>query len=74
MLSENDDYGTKFNRGKINTTKIQLPVVNNEIDFTFMKTFISTIQKLLIKDLVLYVDKKQVLQKSSKQKTPQILF
>lgn len=54
------DYGTKFNRGKINTTKIQIPTINNKIDFTFMKTFISAIQKLVIKDVVLYIDKKQV--------------
>jgi hypothetical protein len=58
ILEMKYDYGTKFNRGKINTTKIQLPTIHNKIDFALMKTFISAIQKMVIKDLVLYVDKK----------------
>ena len=58
VLEMKYDYGTKFNRGKINTTKIELPTINNKIDFALMKTFISAIQKLVIKDLVLYADKK----------------
>ena len=54
----NYDYGTKFNRSKINTTKIQLPIINNKIDFLIMKTYISAIQKLVIKEVVLYTNKK----------------
>ncbi len=63
ILEMNYDYGTKFNRSKINTTKIQLPTINNKIDFALMQTFISAIQKLVIKDVVLYVDRKQHLPK-----------
>lgn len=37
---------------------IQLPTKNGEIDFDFMETLISAIQKLVIKDVVLYADKK----------------
>jgi hypothetical protein len=58
ILEMNYDYGTKFNRGKINTTKIQLPTINNKIDYALMRTFISAIQKLVIKDVVLYADRK----------------
>lgn len=58
ILELNYDYGTKFNRDKIKTTKIQLPTFNNQIDYALMKTFISAIQKMVIKDVVLYVDKK----------------
>lgn len=57
ILEMNYDYGTKFNRDKIKTTKIQLPIVDNQIDFALMKTFISAIHKLVIKDMVLYVGK-----------------
>jgi hypothetical protein len=58
ILELNYDYGTKFNRDKIKITKIQLPANNGKIDFTLMKTFISAIHKLVIKDVVLYADKK----------------
>jgi Type I restriction modification DNA specificity domain len=54
----NYDYGTKFNRVKINATKIQLPTQDNKPNYEVMKTFISAIQKLVIKEVVLYVDKK----------------
>jgi len=37
---------------------IQIPIKNNKIDFKFMETFISAIQKLVIKDVVLYTDAK----------------
>ena len=58
ILEMNYDYGTKFNRGKINTTKIQLPTINNKIDYALMETFMSAIQKLVIKEVVLYADRK----------------
>lgn len=54
----NYDYGTKFNRTKINATKIQLPTKNKQPNYKIMQTFISAIQKLVIKDVVLYVDEK----------------
>ena len=58
ILELNYDYGTKFNRGKINTTKIQLPIQEWQIDFESMTTFISAIQKLVIRDVVEYTDQK----------------
>lgn len=38
--------------------KISLPVENKRIDYKRMETFISAIQKLVIKDVVLYADRK----------------
>jgi len=35
-----------------------LPLQNNSLNYPFMETFISAIQKLVIKDVVLYADKK----------------
>ena len=58
ILELNYDYGTKFNRDKIRITKIQLPATNQKIDYDLMGSFISAIQKLIIKDLVLYANKK----------------
>ena len=52
------DYGTKFNRVAMNKTKMQLPTKNNQPDYKLMETLISAIQKLVIKDVVLYTDKK----------------
>ena len=52
------DYGNKFNRDAMNNSKIKLPIKNNEIDFEFIEVFISAIQKLIIKDVVLYADRK----------------
>lgn len=48
------DVDNKFLNSKIN-----LPInANKQIDFAFLDTFISAIQKLVIKDVVLYTDRK----------------
>ncbi len=52
------DYGNKFNRKAMNNTKIQLPTKNNQPDYSLMEVFISSIQKLVIKDVVHYADRK----------------
>lgn len=56
--SKQYDYGNKFNREAMNKTKIQLPTQNDRPNYEFMETFISAIQKLVIKDVVLYADRK----------------
>ncbi|MDE2421481.1 MAG: restriction endonuclease subunit S [Gammaproteobacteria bacterium] len=38
--------------------KIQLPTLNNQPDYATMQTFISAVQKLVIKDVVLYAERK----------------
>ena len=53
------DYGAKFNRNEMNNTKISLLVKKDrEIDFEYMETLISAVQKLVIKDVVEYADRK----------------
>lgn len=53
-------YSYKNKMGGWKTVKdkhIQLPVKDNNIDFDLMENFISALKKLLIKDVVLYVEK-----------------
>ena len=52
------DYGNKYNRGAMNNTVIQLPTKNGKLDYKYMELFISAIQKLVIKDVVLYSERK----------------
>ena len=52
------DYGTKFNREAMNATKITLPTHNGDIDYNFMQNLVRTIEKLVIKEVVLYAEKK----------------
>ena len=56
--SKKYDYGNKFNREAMNKTIIQLLTKNKKPDYKIMGTFISAIQKLVIKDVVLYTDEK----------------
>lgn len=52
------DYGNKFNRDAMNKTKINLPSQTNKPNYTLMETFITAIQKLVIKEVVQYANKK----------------
>lgn len=51
-------WGDSISFKKIQNDIIQLPVKKGEIDFEFMAIFISAIQKLIIKDVVKYSDRK----------------
>ena len=51
-------WGDSISFKKIQNDIIQLPVKKGEIDFEFMAIFISAIQKLIIKDVVQYSDRK----------------
>jgi hypothetical protein len=48
----------------IESQNLILPTQNNEPDYKLMETFISAIQKLVIKDVVLYADRKIAATKS----------
>lgn len=50
-------YGHKLRSSQSLNIKMQLPVKDNKLDLTFMGFFISAIQKLVIKDVVQWVDK-----------------
>lgn len=51
-------YNNKATKIELKNTVINLPTRNHQPDYKTMQTFISAIQKLVIKDVVLYADKK----------------
>ena len=58
MLKHLYSWGDSISNKKIQKDVIQLPSKNGEPDYSSMETFISAIQKLVIKDVVLYADRK----------------
>ncbi len=63
-------YEFKATWERVKEEMIFLPVKNDEIDYAFMENFISTVQKLVIKDVVLYADKKIAATKQAVHKNP----
>ncbi|MDD3443048.1 MAG: restriction endonuclease subunit S [Sulfurimonas denitrificans] len=59
---------SSFNVKIIENQLISIPIQNQKPDYTIMETFISAIQKLVIKDVVLYADKKIATTKSVVEK------
>ncbi len=57
-LSHKYSWGDSVSKTKIKSDNVSLPVINEKIVYDKMQTFISAIQKLVIKDVVLYADKK----------------
>lgn len=57
-------YGKKLRSSQSLNFKMKLPAQNDQPDHEKMGTFISAIQKLVIKDVVLYADKKIAAAKS----------
>ncbi|WP_268876846.1 restriction endonuclease subunit S [Cysteiniphilum halobium] len=57
-LKHKYSWGDSISNRKIQKDKVSLPVKNHQPDYSRMETFISAIQKLVIKDLVLYMDRK----------------
>ena len=43
---------------KMKKLEIEVPTLNGEIDYKFMEDFIYAIEKLVIKDVVIWADKK----------------
>lgn len=52
------DYGNKLRSSQSFDIKLQLPTKNNKPDYATMETFIKAVEKLVIKDVVLYADSK----------------
>lgn len=63
------DYGRNFYAKDADELYITLPVKDLQPDYTTMSTFISAIQKLVIKDVVLYADRKIAATKNVINKT-----
>lgn len=57
-LSHKYSWGNSVSKTKIKSDNILLPVMNGKIIYDKMQTFISAIQKLVIKDVVRYADSK----------------
>lgn len=57
-------YGQKLRSSQSLKFKISLPTKNDQIDYDFMQNFIKAIEKLAIKDVVLWADKKITATKS----------
>lgn len=51
-------WGDSISNKKIQKDKVSLPTQNNQPNYAIMETFISAIQKLVIKEVVLYADRK----------------
>lgn len=49
---------SSFNEKVLKETDVKLPIKNNQIDYTFMSDFVRAVEKLVIKDLVIWADKK----------------
>jgi hypothetical protein len=62
-LKHKYSWGDSVSNKKIQKDKITLPVTNGLPNYDIMKVFISAIQKLVIKDVVLYSNKKLMLQR-----------
>lgn len=58
------DYSRNFYAKNADELTISLPMQNQQPDYEIMETFISAIQKLVIKDVVLYADQKIAATKS----------
>ena len=58
LLSGKFDFGNKLRSSQSLNFKIPLPSNHNEPNYALMEIFITAIQKLVIKEVVLYADKK----------------
>ena len=68
-LGHKYSWGDSVSNRKLQRDKIYLPSINEKIDFSKMETLISAIQKLVIKDVVLYADREIVATKQEIDKT-----
>lgn len=57
-IFEKFDYGNKLRSSKSLNFKMKLPIKNKKPNYKIMETLISAIQKLVIKDVILYVENK----------------
>lgn len=58
VIEKRFNYNAKATKIGLKETAILLPTQNNQIDYSFMSDFIRVVEKLVIKDLVIWADKK----------------
>lgn len=68
-LNHKYSWGNSISKTKIQNDKILLPEKNGKPNFEFIEKFISAIQKLVIKDVVIYLDTKLQITKEVVAKT-----
>ena len=69
-LAHKYSWGNSISNAKIKTDKIMLPAKNGKPDYEAMETFISAVQKLVIKDVVKYADDRIAAAKDTVYKIP----
>ena len=47
-----------YNVGNLENIRVEMPIQNEKIDISFMEDFIKVVEKLVIKDIVIWADKK----------------
>lgn len=57
-LGHKYSWGNSISKAKIQSDKVSLPIKNDQPNYAIMETLISAIQKLVIKEVVLYADRK----------------
>ena len=63
VIKSKYSYNNKATKIELKNTIIELPIKNKKLDYKLMETFISAIQKLVIKNVVLYADEKIAISK-----------
>ncbi|XZK28134.1 restriction endonuclease subunit S [Clostridium perfringens] len=58
VIEERFNYNSKATKIGLKNTVIELPICNKGIDYKFMEDFITAVLKLIIKDVVIWIDKK----------------
>lgn len=58
VIEKRFNYNAKATKIGLKETEIQLPIQNGQIDYTIMSDLIRAVEKLVIKDLVIWADKK----------------
>ena len=74
-LGHKYSWGNSISNTKIKKDKVALPTQNNQPDYGKMETFMSAIQKMVIKNVVVYADEKitatkKVVEKNNHLNTP----
>ncbi len=57
-LSRKYSWGNSISNKKIQNDKVMLPIRDGVVEYKIMNTLISAVKKLVIKDVVIYTDKK----------------
>jgi len=58
IITEKFSYNAKATKIELKKTEISLPIKDNKPDYELMKTLISAIQKMVIKEVVIYTQNK----------------